>query len=102
MLTNLLVAIVPTSVWTQVLLLMIVKLNSWTGRQVLILYAAQELTWEVHPCLGPAGVYLASVVWVHRHHHQNQTALHCDWLCLCLCCASQFSPARSTEKHRGM
>ena len=58
----------------------------------------QKLTWEVHLCPGSGAVCPASAVWVPRHHHQNQTMLHCDWLCLCLCYSSQFLPAVGSGK----
>ncbi len=57
------------------------------------LTVGQELTWEVHLCPESVAVCLASAEWVHRHHHRNQTTMHCDWLCLCLCYSSQFSTA---------
>lgn len=59
----------------------------------------QDLTWEVRLCPGAGAVCLTSVVSVPRRHHQIQTAAHCDLLCLCLCCFSQFSAAVGRENH---
>lgn len=90
LMTNLLVGRVSASVWVW----FFVTDECW------VVSVGQELTWEVHLCPGPCAVCLTSAVWVHRHHHRNQTAPHCGWLCLCLCYSSQSSPAGGRGKPR--
>lgn len=62
-----------------------------------VLSDLQELTWEVHLCPVPGAVGLASAAWARRLRRQSQTAPRCDWLVLCPCYSSRFSPAVCTN-----